>query len=166
MSKYGFNPKELRKTIITQIDKDGFHNRTVTYGKDSGGSGSGDFSRATITIHNESRFNFYYCCPRIIEDEDDESLVPYLDASKLGPFGGNENVSFETVLYKNVLELPFDVIFSFADGLTSIATFYIACTVLGSGNVEVVEDEDNDYNYLRITGDCEITIKNTVDGPV
>lgn len=36
MSKYGFNPKELRRTIITRIDKDGFHERTVEYaGKSS-----------------------------------------------------------------------------------------------------------------------------------
>lgn len=34
MSKYGFNEKELRKTIVTKIDKDGFHEQTVAYGKD------------------------------------------------------------------------------------------------------------------------------------
>lgn len=32
MSKYGFDEKEIRKTIITEIDKDGFHKETVIYG--------------------------------------------------------------------------------------------------------------------------------------
>lgn len=50
MSKYGFNENELRKTITTQIDKDGFHKETVTYGKDSGESGTGDFSTCTATV--------------------------------------------------------------------------------------------------------------------
>lgn len=34
MSKYGFDEKELRKTIITMIDKDGFHKEVVTYGNE------------------------------------------------------------------------------------------------------------------------------------
>lgn len=34
MSKYGFDEKELRKTIITMIDKDGFHKEIVTYGNE------------------------------------------------------------------------------------------------------------------------------------
>ena len=34
MSKYGFDEKELRKTIVTMIDKDGFHKEVVTYGND------------------------------------------------------------------------------------------------------------------------------------
>ena len=34
MSKYGFNEKELRKTIVTMIDKDGFHKEIVTYGNE------------------------------------------------------------------------------------------------------------------------------------
>lgn len=32
MSKYGFDEKELRKTIVTMIDKDGFHKKVVTEG--------------------------------------------------------------------------------------------------------------------------------------
>lgn len=35
MSKYGFDEKELRKTIVTMIDKDGFHKEVVTYGNES-----------------------------------------------------------------------------------------------------------------------------------
>lgn len=33
MSKYGFNENELRKTIVTAIDKDGFHKKTLFEGK-------------------------------------------------------------------------------------------------------------------------------------
>lgn len=51
MSKYGFNPKELRKTIITRIDKDGFHERTVEYAGESSDSDTSmiaGFARATM----------------------------------------------------------------------------------------------------------------------
>lgn len=34
MSKYGFDEKELRKTIVTMIDKDGFHKEIVAYGSE------------------------------------------------------------------------------------------------------------------------------------
>lgn len=33
MSKYGFDEKELRKTIITMIDKDGFNKEFVVDGQ-------------------------------------------------------------------------------------------------------------------------------------
>ena len=33
MSKYGFNENEVKKTIVTMIDKDGFHKETVYDGK-------------------------------------------------------------------------------------------------------------------------------------
>lgn len=45
MSKYGFNPKELRKTIITRIDKDGFHERTVEYAGESSDSDTSMIAR-------------------------------------------------------------------------------------------------------------------------
>ena len=71
MSKYGFNPKELRKTIVTQIDKDGFHNRTVVYGKDSGESesGSSDLSTAKLTFADGESTGKGYCvlCPTIVD---------------------------------------------------------------------------------------------------
>ena len=34
MSKYGFDEKELRKAIVTMIDKDGFHKEVITYGNE------------------------------------------------------------------------------------------------------------------------------------
>lgn len=33
MSKYGFNENEVKRTIVTMIDKDGFHKETVYDGK-------------------------------------------------------------------------------------------------------------------------------------
>ena len=33
MSKYGFNENEVKKTIVTMVDKDGFHKETVYDGK-------------------------------------------------------------------------------------------------------------------------------------
>lgn len=44
MSKYGFDEKELRKTIVTMIDKDGFHKKVVTYGNEPYSPGSPDDS--------------------------------------------------------------------------------------------------------------------------
>lgn len=38
MSKYGFNENEVKKTIVTMIDKDGFHKETVYDGKYEAGS--------------------------------------------------------------------------------------------------------------------------------
>ena len=43
MSKYGFDEKELRKTIVTMIDKDGFHKKVVRYGADDSSEVSGEF---------------------------------------------------------------------------------------------------------------------------
>ena len=43
MSKYGFDEKELRKTIVTMIDKDGFHKKVVTYDTDGSSEVSGEF---------------------------------------------------------------------------------------------------------------------------
>ena len=43
MSKYGFDEKELRKTIVTMIDKDGFHKKVVTYGTDGSSEVSSEF---------------------------------------------------------------------------------------------------------------------------
>lgn len=52
MSKYGFNENEVRKTIITKIDKDGFHKEETFDGNVDGGSS--DFTFATMTIEENS----------------------------------------------------------------------------------------------------------------
>lgn len=55
--KKGFNPDQLRKTIVTKIDKDGFNERTVYYGKDSGGSGDWSTAHVTFICQNEDPSN-------------------------------------------------------------------------------------------------------------
>lgn len=42
MSKYGFNENEVKKTIVTMIDKDGFHKETVYDGKYEADATPGD----------------------------------------------------------------------------------------------------------------------------
>ena len=85
MSKYGFNPKELRKTIITQIDKDGFHNRTVTYGKDSGGSQSSDWPTAKLTFadSNASGVGYFASCPIVADTGFPEISVLFAHITRL-----------------------------------------------------------------------------------
>ena len=50
MGNRGFNEKELRKTIVTKIDKDGFNKKEVF----DGDVGSSDFTFATMTIADGS----------------------------------------------------------------------------------------------------------------
>lgn len=52
MSKYGFNENEVRKTIITKIDKDGFHKEETFDGNVDGGSS--DFTPVTMTVADDS----------------------------------------------------------------------------------------------------------------
>ena len=167
MSKYGFNPKELRKTIVTQIDKDGFHNRTVVYGKDSGGSQSSDWSTATITLKNNTSTAFYFICPiafsdsppkpsrmrKAAQEEPVESGVPGLYIVDTDPYKNGMSVSIETILYKGVLMVPISLMIASAtfDGdVSSDLSLDL------SENVKIVDYDD--YDYFCITGDCEITI--------
>lgn len=156
MSKYGFNPNELRKTIVTQIDKDGFHNTTVTYGKDSGGSESesSDFSTATIIFKNNTSTPFSFRRPVISDDNSYAGL--YIDSA--GTFRNGSTDSVDTVLYKGKLMIPFGVAIT---SNTFAGDFFSNFTLDLSGNVELVEYDDDDYgDYLCITGDCNITINN------
>ena len=52
MSKYGFNENELVKTVTDMIEKDGFHKREVTYGK-QGGASSASFAVGTMKTENK-----------------------------------------------------------------------------------------------------------------
>ena len=66
MSKYGFDEKELRKTIVTMIDKDGFHKEIVTYGNEPySPDDSGDKLIAEIewNYSNSKPFLFAYNIP-------------------------------------------------------------------------------------------------------
>lgn len=48
MSKYGFNENEVKKTIVTMIDKDGFHKETVYDGKYEASSAPADPSAFAV----------------------------------------------------------------------------------------------------------------------
>lgn len=50
MGKYGFNENEIVKTIVTKIDKDGFHKKEVFEGNVDGGGGSSDITYVTMTV--------------------------------------------------------------------------------------------------------------------
>ena len=55
MGKYGFNENEVRKTIVTKIDKDGFHKEEIFDGNVDGGSS--DFTFATMTVVGNNDIN-------------------------------------------------------------------------------------------------------------
>ena len=172
MSKYGFNPKELRKTIVTQIDKDGFHNRTVTYGKDSGGSESSDWSTATITFQNDTSTPFEFRYPvtystssggqlrKAAQDETTRRHGVGLYIDNAGTYKNGMSTIVETILYKGALMVPFWVMIR-SD--TFAGDFFSSFKLDLSENVRLVESDDDDY--FCITGDCEITIKDHDDNP-
>lgn len=64
MSTRGFNENELVKTIVTQIDKDGFNKKTVLYGEDAH-MGGGAFEKATITFACSTNSS-YECIPSCV----------------------------------------------------------------------------------------------------
>lgn len=158
MSKYGFNPNELRKTIVTQIDKDGFHNRTVTYGKDSGESENSDWSIATILFKNNTSTPFQFRRPIIIYNNDVTSGL-YIDIA--GTFQNGSSDHIEIVLYKGRVMVPFAVMIT-SDIFNG--DFFSSFKLDLSGNVELADRDDSDY--LLITGDCEITINNYDESPL
>lgn len=65
MSKYGFNENEVKKTMITKVDKDGFHKQEV-FERNIDVS-SFDFTYATMTVE-ENAVN--YMGPAIFDNED------------------------------------------------------------------------------------------------
>ena len=130
MNNRGFNEKELRKTIVTKIDKDGFNKREVF----DGDVGSSDFTFATMTIDNESNPVPMYLCAHMDEE------YTYLPG-ELMVFNGTfeSGVSFRIPLYKGfaVFQIPFGVVLS---GLSV------------SGDAEI----DTDNHVLKIYGDFTI----------
>ena len=158
MSKYGFNPKELRKTIVTQIDKDGFRNRTVVYGKDSGESQSSDLSTAIIMFKNNTSTPFEFRCPMITDGVPNMADGLYIDNA--GTFKNGNSAPIVTILYKGGLMVPFWVMIR---SNTFAGDFFSSFKLDLSENVRLVESDDDDY--FCITGDCEITIKDHDDNP-
>ena len=159
MSKYGFNPKELHKTIVTQIDKDGFHNRTVTYGKDSGGSQSSDLSTATIIFKNNTSTPFEFRCPAITDGVPNVPNGLYIVSA--GTHRNGSGAPIEAILYKGLLVVPFSVMIR---SNTFAGDFFSSFKLDLSGNVELAEPDDDD-DYFHITGNCNITIKDYDESP-
>lgn len=73
MSKYGFNENEIVKTIVTKIDKDGFHKKEVFEGNVDGGGGSSDITYATMTV--ASGGNAVRLSVPTLEDDTDSAKI-------------------------------------------------------------------------------------------
>ena len=152
MSKYGYNEKELRKTIITKIDKDGFHNRTVTYGKDSGGSGSSDWSIAKVTFidSNSSGKGYPVLCPRVIDTGDPEMGTIF--SMSPGRVSYDNPLTMNVPLFKGTCYLPGALMLSDDKYRMDIAPVL-------TGNVTI------SGNMYIITGDASITLVSIGDEP-
>ena len=146
MSKYGFNPKELRKTIVTQIDKDGFHNRTVVYGKDSGGSESGDWSTAKVTFidSNSSGGGYSIVCPMVVDTGDSEMGTVFTMSTD--QVSHDNPLTVDIPLFKGACYLPQALTFGDDEYRMDIAPVL-------TGNVTI------SGNMYIITGDATITLQ-------
>lgn len=117
MSKHGFNENELVKTIITMIDKDGFHKEVVSYGNtlpstSDSGMRAGGFrfeasADATLYIVNvpEKLFsanfpeaNIFYTTPSFVDEDF------YYDIGDDGPY---DDPLINTVFYDISAEIVF-----------------------------------------------------------
>lgn len=146
MSKYGFNPKELRKTVITQIDKDGFHNRTVVYGKDSGGSESSDWSTAKVTFidSNSSGGGYSIVCPMVVDTGDPELGTVFTMSYEL--VNHDNPITADVPLFKGTCFLSQTFMFSDDEYALDVAPVL-------TGNVAL------SGNRFVITGDATITLE-------
>lgn len=154
MSKYGFNENEVRKTIVTRIDKDGFHKETVIDGKSS--EETSDFSTATVTFTNTNT-----------ETEKHFTLIPAIslgsDTINTYDLGLNENtlqvdpsesVSVQVPLYKGMID--FAVRFDNIDR----STISISGDITQVEIDEVVHQDDANIAHVtyRVTGDASVSI--------
>ena len=157
MSKYGYNEKELRKTIITKIDKDGFHNRTVVYGKDSGESQSSDWPTAKVTFidSNSSGKGYPVLCPMVVDTGDAEVGTIFTMSSELV---SHENpLTVDVPLFEGACYLP--EVYMFSDDTSHDITTAPVLT----GNVTLSRNIFVSGNIFVITGDATITMA-SVDG--
>lgn len=150
MSKRGYNEKELFKTIVTQIDKDGFNKRTVLYGDDAN-VGSGDYKKATVTFmckENDS----YSCAPGISTVDGVISASSIATAARVIDVSYESPATIDVPLGENGVE--FDVVFvSVGAGASSEVT----------GDIEITREQTtvggNDLLVvLTVTGDGTVTI--------
>lgn len=130
MSKYGFNENEVRKTIITKIDKDGFHKEETFDGNVDGGTS--DITFATITVTGESRLGMVI--PEFLEAVDEDPAYLGVEYHDLFP-GDTKTIP----LYKGITVIPFPE----TDDSTRVAV---------EGDAETIGDN----NVIMITGDFSI----------
>ena len=133
MSKYGFNENEVRKTIVTKIDKDGFNKRDVFDGNVDGGTS--DITFATITVTGESSLGLVI--PEFHEAADGFSAYLGVVYQDIQP--GEER---RIPLYKGMTVIHFPE----TDDPTSVAI---------DGDAEIFSD-----NIIMITGDFSIGYTN------
>lgn len=150
MSTRGFNENELFKTIVTQIDKDGFNKRTVLYGDDADIS-RGDYKKATVTFtckENDS----YSCAPGISTVDGVISASSVATAARVLEVSDESPATIDVPLGENGVE--FDVVFVSA-GAGAIAEV--------TGDIEITRQQTtvggNDLLVvLTVTGDGTVTI--------
>lgn len=71
MSKYGFDEKELRKTIVTMIDKDGFHRDTISVNEKKTDSISVDKGISRRSVDNQTRVLHEIGISRMLKEDED-----------------------------------------------------------------------------------------------
>lgn len=154
MSKRGYNEKELFKTIVTQIDKDGFNKRTVLYGDDAH-VGSGDYKKATVTFmckENDS----YSCAPGISTVDGVISASSVATAARALEVTDESPAAIDVPLGENGVE--FDVVFV-GVGAGAIAEV--------TGSIEITRQQatigGNDLLVvLTVTGDGTVSVTKTL----
>lgn len=137
MNNRGFNERELRKAIVTKIDKDGFNKREVF----DGDVGPLDITLATMTVAEESTsISMSVCAYKDAEGELPERLETYSDT-----FSSGDVVSMP--LYKGLAIVHLD---SNAVDSSDLSV---------SGNAEILSS--GSIFALKITGDFTITYSGT-----
>lgn len=151
MSTRGFNENELVKTIITQIDKDGFNKKTVLYGDDAH-IGGGAFEKATVTFACSTNSS-YECVPScvildgVIDTTTQNSSEKALSVTEDSP------VSIDIPLGENGASIQ--VIFE------SVGSSDIHAT----GNVTIASTQaagQSTMAVLTVTGDGTVSVTKTV----
>lgn len=71
MSKYGFDEKELRKTIVTMIDKDGFHRDTISVNEKNTDSISVERGMSIRAVDNQTRILHEFGISRMLKEDED-----------------------------------------------------------------------------------------------
>ena len=137
MSKYGFNENEVRKTIITKIDKDGFHKEEIFDGNVDGGSS--DFTFATMTVANDSEI-FAMAAPTLLEAEDENPACIGVD-DEMRPFHSGDVEKL--LLYKGAAVYKIDSGISEAeiDGDAEIDLNTRWLTIYGDFTIKVLRSE-------------------------